>query len=232
MKIARPTSTHVALVITTASLLACLGGGEQPAVCADYLDCAGENTPEILPTLTPTYGEDGSCWKEGKDEREACEAACDAALTACEADTDTDTDSDSDTDTDTDTDTDADADFTVTWDTNGVTIALVGMSTSGFDLGIAETASGDMGWYGEDCLTGDCHIFNGSTVGQLDSVYEEVLETGDLGYVVPGQTTLFDRTFASDLTYAITIDSGDCFVKGQDPSYYLSDSSYAMCQEL
>jgi hypothetical protein len=77
-------STRAALVVTVAWSVACMGGNEQPEVCQAYLDCVGESTPELLPSLTPTYGEEGSCWKGNQDERDACESTCISALTTCE----------------------------------------------------------------------------------------------------------------------------------------------------
>jgi hypothetical protein len=234
MTTARPTSTHAALVVTTASLLACLVGGDQPEVCAAYLDCAGENTPEILPTLTPTYGEDGSCWKEGKDEREACEAACEAALTVCEADADADTDADADADTD--SDTDADISIEYTWDSTSLTVDVLGGGVSSFELGIAETIDLENGWFGEDCLNGTagyelCHFFSEPS-GRLNSIYDDIMEgTKDLDDLQEGRTTLFEKAFddGNRLTYLVILADGSCYVWGQRPNYYLGSSTYFDC---
>jgi hypothetical protein len=236
-----PTSdptTRAAIVTTVGALLACMGGGGQPQVCADYLACVGADSAATLMTLEPTYGEDGTCWSEGKDVADACEDACTTALTACESDADTDSDSDSDSDSDTDSDTDADSDadrdFTVTWYDNEVQIHVAG-PTSGFDFGMADTGNGSSGWYGEDCLYGTgsyqmCHSFE-THDGTLDSVYDEIVSgSGDISDVRESETTLFDDSLASSLTYIVIFDSGFCMVAGDAPWYYLETSAFADCE--
>jgi hypothetical protein len=123
------------------------------------------------------------------------------------------------------------------WDAAGVTVQVNNLDTTGFDFGMAETADLENGWFGEDCLNGTagytlCHVFNGTQVGTLTSVYDEVIAGGDLDLVVAGETTLFEQAFDVRLTYVVTIDSGECFVWGDDPSYYLGDPSFGSCNNL
>jgi hypothetical protein len=125
----------------------------------------------------------------------------------------------------------------MTWDAEGVTVWISGMDTTGFDFGIAETADGVNGWYGEDCLNGTlgynlCHVFNNSQSGTLLSVFDDVQSEADLDLVVAGETTLFHQVFDGMLTYVVTIDNGECFVWGNDPSYYLGSSSFGSCDNL
>jgi hypothetical protein len=174
-------------------------------------------------------------------------------LAACKP-TDSDT-TDTDLDTggsDSDTDTgefgcggDPSGDIVVDWDRvdagGAVTISLGACATgaTGFYLGMAETASGENGWYGEDCADqGDCHHFVGTAPIEGSLTYVETI-----GDVVPGSTTLFDGgtdgsgdAFTADdadrLTYIFQIEGGDfdrqCYVWGDDPSYYVAQD----CQEL
>lgn len=128
-------------------------------------------------------------------------------------------------------------DITVSWSAQSVTVSLTNTDATGFYLGMAETASGTAGWYGEDCLDNDCHQATGLTL-TLSSV-------NSLGDIVPGSTTLFDDdgdgagdAFTSGdedrLTYLVqTIggtDPGDaaCYIWGDDPTYYSGEN----CTEL
>ena len=127
----------------------------------------------------------------------------------------------------------------LTWDASGVTVELHNMNTSGFDFGMAETIDMTNGWFGEDCLNGtlgyqECHIISGTT-GSLTSIYDDVQnETKTLDDVQSGQTTLFEKSFddGNRITYVVTIDGGDCFVWGHDPSYYLDDPDFDSCSRL
>ena len=153
--------------------------------------------------------------------------ACDTA--ACVDDTGTpDVDECADSGGDTgDTNNNTDPAITVDWGGSAVTIELENFTTSGFDFGMAETADPDDGWFGEDCLNGTasynyCHQFNSTTasLGYVDT----------LGGVSESQTTLFDAGFQTRITYVVTVDGGDCFVWGHDPSYYLDSESFAPCE--
>jgi hypothetical protein len=147
-------------------------------------------------------------------------------------------------DSDTPVTFDPGSDITLDWDavdTNGaVTVSLQNAEgATGFFLGMAETASGDNGWYGEDCADqGDCHHITGSLPISADLAYVETI-----GEVVPGSTTLFDGgtdgggdAFTADhadrLTYLFQIEGGeydlDCYVWGDDPTYYAAEG----CTEL
>jgi hypothetical protein len=142
--------------------------------------------------------------------------------------------------TDTSDTFDAGSDITLDWervDTNGsVAIDVVNSGATGFYLGMAETASGDNGWYGEDCADqGDCHHFV-ATSGSLD--YVETINA-----VTPGSTTLFDGgsdgggdAFTSDgadrLTYLFQLEGGSmdgqCYIWGDDTSYYSGEGCTAL----
>ncbi|MCB9689714.1 MAG: hypothetical protein H6738_24425 [Alphaproteobacteria bacterium] len=109
---------------------------------------------------------------------------------------------------------------------------------SGYDIGIAETFAGPVGWYGEDCLYGTypwllCHSVAGPNVRSLRSVHQNVGGPG-INYVFADQTTLFyggPAGMGGDggppggdhpiLTYAFFgHDSGDCWTFGEDTAYY------------
>ncbi len=119
---------------------------------------------------------------------------------------------------------------------NGYDLNNSGSISSGEGAGSAL-----MGWYGEDCLNGTasydyCHAFDSLNVS-LD-----VVET--LGEVEEGATTLFDENLAEwntgdnpprpngvdegdpRLTYFLELEfddnSTECYVWGEDPSYYAS----------
>jgi hypothetical protein len=115
---------------------------------------------------------------------------------------------------------------TITWEAKAVSVSVTNLVGTGFDLGIAETESGEAGWYGEDCYMGTgsyrhCHPFTGST-GKLTSVYP------DISKVVKGKTTLFTEALAYDsadrdrLTYVVIFDDASCMVTGHEPAYYAS----------
>ncbi|MCA9489606.1 MAG: hypothetical protein KC621_06770 [Myxococcales bacterium] len=109
---------------------------------------------------------------------------------------------------------------------------------SGYDIGIAETFAGPVGWYGEDCLYGMygwlvCHSVVGPNIRALRSVHQNVGGPG-INYVAADQTTLFyggPYGMGADggppggdhpiLTYVFYgHDSGDCWTFGEDTSYY------------
>lgn len=119
----------------------------------------------------------------------------------------------------------------VHWEPARVTIDITGPDTTGFNLGIAETADPTNGRFGEDCAVHACahSIQDNSLTLSLDSVETEP-------EFVPGVTTLFDddgdgvrdahtSDGANRLTYIVGHNVGAradlyCFTWGQDPSYY------------
>ena len=122
---------------------------------------------------------------------------------------------------------------TVDWSSRGIELTIKG-SPSSYDFGMAETGAGSLGWYGETCIPGDepggvedygydlCHYMDG-TGGSLPSV----TSIGD----VSDENTLFNETIGDrgDITYILAdIATLDCWVWGDDPSYY---ADYA-CTEL
>jgi hypothetical protein len=219
-------------------LLVSCGRPPAPDECVLYVACLEDSREESFPHASATYGPEGSCWSEPTGARDACRQHCIERLpVACSADTGgggPDTSDGPGPDTG-----DAERSIDLTWSAEGVTIELAGMDTSGFDLGIAETIDRSYGWFGEDCLHGtasyqECHIVWGLG-GFLTSIYDEVVAgTKTVDDVRSGETTLFERSFDDGyrLTYALTIDGGDCWVWGQDPSYYLDDPSFDSCDRL
>lgn len=111
---------------------------------------------------------------------------------------------------------------------------------SGYDVGMAETAAFELGWYGEDCFLGYpmpsaiCHSVVNGRVRTLDSVHPYV-GGGGINDVVPDATTLFyggPGGMGGDggppggdhpaLTYVfIGHDSGRCWTFGDAPAYYV-----------
>jgi hypothetical protein len=111
---------------------------------------------------------------------------------------------------------------------SSITVSVSNTDATGFFFGMAETASGSAGWYGEDCKGSNCHEVTGGTTLTLSSVNTQ-------SAVVFGSTTLFDDDHdgqgdatadnGSDrLTYIIQLeggtDAGFCHVWGEDPTYY------------
>jgi hypothetical protein len=181
-------------------------------------------------------GSFSSDWWSGDFDAEPC--------VPFEADADTDADSDSDADSDTDTDSDADTDFDprtdiiVDWDPvdsgGHVSVEVVNSGAAGWYLGLAETAAGDGGWYGEDCADNLCHT---STQTSATIAYTESVSQ------VGNARTLFDggndglgdafHTNGSDrLTYLLQLSGGpldgDCYIWGDDPSYYAGQGCQAL----
>ncbi|MFT5679451.1 MAG: hypothetical protein ACI8RZ_000355 [Myxococcota bacterium] len=114
--------------------------------------------------------------------------------------------------------------MSVSWSGGGLTVSITGGSGA-YELGIAETGEGVSGWYGESCIPGDeprgyddygyevCHSLS-ATGGFITSVYPEI---GDVGT----NLTLFQQDFAPNLTYFLgETGSADCWVMGEDVSYY------------
>jgi hypothetical protein len=95
---------------------------------------------------------------------------------------------------------------------------------SSYFLGLAETASGGAGWYGEDCLEGEkngfdiCHPF--STVEGFANFSLAHVDSPDM--IVPGESTLFTTALAEGITWVIinVDDPSRCWVGGHDVTYY------------
>jgi hypothetical protein len=223
------------LAAIAALLATSCGSDPAPDECVLYVACLEDAVVESSADENARYGPDGSCWSEAASARETCRQHCTERLPlACGGDTAGDGPDTSDGPPDTG---DAEASIDLTWAAEGVTIELAGMDTSGFDLGIAETMDRENGWFGEDCLWGtagyqECHVVWGLR-GFLDSIFDEVAGGSmSLDDVQSGLTTLFEQSHDYRLTYALTIDGGDCWVWGQDPSYYLDDPGFDSCQRL
>jgi hypothetical protein len=242
------------LAMSVLLLLASCGRPAAPDECVLYAACAEDAGRPDAADIAAAYGPDGTCWSEPADAREACQRRCEAALAlACvPADTSDFDDgpdtsdgeppdtSESDTeDHEVPVDTGVEGSIDLTWDAEGVQIALSGFSTSGFDFGIAETIDRSNGWFGEDCLHGtlgyqECHVVSGLS-GRLDSIFDELVNgQKELGDVQSGRTTLFEKSFddGGRLTYVVTIDGGDCFVWGHDPWYYIGDRNFDSCSRI
>ncbi|MFZ5481712.1 MAG: putative metal-binding motif-containing protein [Myxococcota bacterium] len=112
----------------------------------------------------------------------------------------------------------------LTWSASGVTVDVAG-EAPGYELGMAETGAGALGWFGESCVAGDepygyddygwdvCHGL-GATGGFVESVYPDVSAVRD-GY------TLFAQEHEASLTYVLLdTSSSACWVWGDDVGYY------------
>lgn len=125
------------------------------------------------------------------------------------------------------------------WNSTGVVIDI----HNGFGsylLGMAETATGDDPWTGEDCLNGYelsdgtllyfCHPLD-TDGGAFVSIYDDVVAgSRSLSSLDEDTETLFSEDVDGRITYAIWSDStGDCWTWGQDTSYYVDGAD---CVEL
>jgi hypothetical protein len=115
------------------------------------------------------------------------------------------------------------ASFNIAW-TDGASTLEASVSNphvDGYFLGLAETGSGDSGWYGEDCVSDDaqCHDMGASSTLSLESV-------SAIADVVPGSTTLFSTGLWAGVTYAFFSNEGAgdydnvAHSGGDDTSYY------------
>jgi hypothetical protein len=117
-------------------------------------------------------------------------------------------------------------DVTVTWDAVGVSLSIAGMAPS-WELGMAETGPGEVGWFGETCIVGDepwgypdyaydiCHPLDASG-GDLPSIYPDITLVAD-------DVTLFNEDIGNGgaITYVLfDTASTDCWVFGDDVTYY------------
>jgi hypothetical protein len=133
---------------------------------------------------------------------------------------------------DTDVPFDPAVDLTATWEPLALTVTLAHTDATGFELGLAETASGESGWYGEDCADGSCHVVGGTTM-----TFDAVDDIGGVVTTGADQTTLFDADDdgiadaltsggAHRLTYVLRVvggtspGDGTCYVWGDDVAYY------------
>jgi len=115
---------------------------------------------------------------------------------------------------------------------SSMTATISNTDSTGFYLGMAETAAGSAGWYGEDCLENGCHQFN-SMSGVLDYVSTVGAVTNDTTLFNDGNDGTGD-VYTSDggdrLTYLVQLAGGsldtECYVWGDDPSYYASESCH------
>ncbi len=118
---------------------------------------------------------------------------------------------------------DPDLVVSLAWSTTGLTIDVTG-AFGLVEFGMAETGVGDVGWFGESCITGEepygypdygydiCHTLS-SSGGHLDS-------TSTLDAVDDG-VTLFHDFHADDITWIlIEPGTGRCVVGGNDTTYY------------
>ncbi len=134
---------------------------------------------------------------------------------------------DDDCDGDVDEGVDAPFEVTVRWDDDGATFTIVGAAAR-YELGMAETGVGEVGWFGESCIPGDepygypdygfdvCHSL-GASGGRLSHV-DGVDDVDD------GATLMSDDIAAArDITYFLADPaSSDCWVWGDQPAYYAS----------
>lgn len=193
------------VALSVPSLFACTGllapaeGSTNVAECADTLDNDG----------------DGSVDCEDPD--------CDVLVACLNGDTAASGDVDTDADSDSDTDADADPVFDVAWGDLGLTFTVDGGSGT-YNLGIAETAPNSDPWTGEDCL-------HGYALGSGDVLlycHEDLRDGDTLAYngdpidLDESRETVFPNDqFEARVTYYVDANAtGECFVWGNDPSYY------------
>lgn len=109
----------------------------------------------------------------------------------------------------------------VEWDSSGCTLSISRSDVTRWDVGMAETGNGERGWYGEDCVDGDCH--HGDRTGgywQTVTTVEDYMDCGQ------GSCTLLSQSTASGITYLLVADDdSECYVWGDDASCY-SDAGY------
>lgn len=114
------------------------------------------------------------------------------------------------------TDTDSDGFPDTGCDDTVMTTITDPLGAPTWEFGMAETDSTN-GWTGEDCFNGYNTFAFCHSVG-LTHTLNEVTSCSVLD-VVAGSTTLMDAEKDPFLTYYFA-EGGDCFVFGNDPSYY------------
>ena len=202
-----------------------------PESCNDIDDdCDGEIDEDAGPTWY--LDEDGDGY--GGEAVVACEAPDSYADNGADCD-DSDAssypgaeevadgaDNDCDGDTDEGVVVDDEFDVQVSWSSSGVTVSITGGSGS-YELGMAETGAGSLGWFGESCIPGD------EPWGYEDYGYEVCHSLGSTGGTIPSvdfddvgtNQTIFQSIHHPDITYFVgAMGSADCWVFGDAPSYY------------
>ena len=125
------------------------------------------------------------------------------------------------------------ASFNLAWTDVGHTLeaSVSNPHVDGYFLGLAETGSGGLGWYGEDCVSDDaiCHDMGESSFVTLSSVHPDVsgmTPAAARAAVEDGSTTLFHVGLWAGVTYAFYSNEGDtgyntlANVGGDDTTYY------------
>ena len=152
------------------------------------------------------------------------------ALAACETkDPDADWDTGSGYSGSSGTSWDSSPTFNIAWTDDGTTLeaSVSNGHEDGYFLGLAESGSGGLGWYGEDCVSDDaiCHDLGRDDYVSLSSAHPDAGGAG-IDAVVAGSTTLFHVGLWSGVTYVFFSNAGDtgyqtiANVGGDDPSYY------------
>ena len=151
-------------------------------------------------------------------------------LAGCDSkDPDADWDTDSGYSGSSGTSWDSSPSFNIAWTDDGNTLeaSVSNGHVDGYFLGLAESGSGALGWYGEDCISDDaiCHDLDRDDFVSLTSVYPDVGGAG-LDALAAGSTTLFHAGLWAGVTYAFYSNRGDTGYNtlanagGDDPSYY------------
>jgi hypothetical protein len=107
-----------------------------------------------------------------------------------------------------------------------VTFAIRGSGATGFMVGMAETAAGAGGWYGEDCRDHACHVFAGVSA-QLTIAAPAAVEPGHttaFRFDDSGPIDAFTSSGSDRLTYLVRLVGGpldgQCYLWGDDAAYY------------
>lgn len=114
----------------------------------------------------------------------------------------------------------------VSWDDDAMRVSFSEAVPANMNVGIAETATDDAPWTGEDCAYGYA-LDDGSTVGPYCHAVAagdtdlELTYGGNAAELVAGTTVFGDATFDGQVTYVVFEDGTDsCWVWGEDTSYY------------
>ena len=123
--------------------------------------------------------------------------------------------------------------FNLAWTDTGNTLeaSVSNPHPDGYFLGLAETGSGSLGWYGEDCVSDDaiCHDMGGSNFVSLMTVHPDIsgrTPSEARAAVEDGIATLFHVGLWEGVTYVFFSNEGDtgyntiANVGGDDTSYY------------
>ena len=125
------------------------------------------------------------------------------------------------------------ASFNLAWTDTGNTLeaSVSNPHPDGYFLGLAETGSGALGWYGEDCVSDDaiCHDMGESSFVELETVHPDISgqpPAAARAAVEDGRTTLFHVGLDAGVTYVFFSNEGDtgyntvAHVQGDDVTYY------------